>query len=168
MQLQLLMPLQQVTMLYLYHNTTIKPAFTVCIIEVIHIIIIGAFIHLHKSTSCLVIISLCINKTRLISIMFRVSPQGNSPWRTREAGQSSRTGCLPPPLSCTSHSDWDPCRISEMISDTSVSPSLISVGVKCKKNSPILCESSRCEATDAAAVTPSLPPPRVSPPALSR
>lgn len=68
-----------------------------------------------------------------------VSPLGNSPWRTREAGQSSRTGCLPPPLSYTSHSDWDPCRISEIISDTSVSPSLISAGIECKETSPVPC-----------------------------
>lgn len=58
-----------------------------------------------------------------------LSPRGSSPWRTREAARSSRTGCPPPPLSCTSHSDWDPWRISEIISDTSVSPSLISAGI---------------------------------------
>lgn len=118
-------------------------------IQCMSFIITGALTHLSSSISikietCFMIIALCINKSRLISIMFisvqglqGVSPQGNSPWRTREAGQSSRTGCLPPPLSYTSHSDWDPCRISEIISDTSVSPSLILDGIKCggtKKN----------------------------------
>lgn len=67
-----------------------------------------------------------------------VSPRGSSPWRTREEGQSSRTGCLPPPLSYTSHSGWDPSRILELISDTSVSPSLISLGMKWERLSPVL------------------------------
>ncbi len=89
--------------------------------------------------------------------MCGVSPLGSSPWRTREAGQSSRTGCLPPPLSYTSHSDWDPCRISEIISDTSVSPSLISVGIKCRKKSNPRAIRRDLKATDAVAVTPRLP-----------
>lgn len=41
----------------------------------------------------------------LIMLLKRFSPLGNSPWRTREATPSSRTGCLPPPRSYTSHSD---------------------------------------------------------------
>lgn len=55
-----------------------------------------------------------------------VSPPGSSPWRTREAARSSRTGCPPPPRSCTLRSDSHPCWTSERTSARSVFPSLSS------------------------------------------
>lgn len=91
------------------------------------------------------------------------SPRGNSPWRTHEAGQSSHTGCLPPPLSCTSHSDWDPCRISEIISDRRVSPSLISAWDEGMKNK----YPGRDGASRGACVPPQKTCVSVCPPAAS-
>lgn len=80
----------------------------------------------HLTRSC----SLTRTNGTVLDHVHRVSPLGNSPWRTREAVQSSHTGCPPPPLSCTSHSDSGPCWLSERTPDT-VCPSLIEPSKSC-------------------------------------